>query len=90
MRPLSRPLAPSLCLVVLLAGCAAPGPYPSLAPRPIERALAEADLPRPAPPPAPDAPEVAQGVSALIAAARSGGALAAAGRGDTTVAPAFL
>ena len=33
------------CAVALLAACAPPGPYPSLEPRPIEKALADTDEP---------------------------------------------
>jgi hypothetical protein len=43
---MARPLS-ALPLLILAAGCAPKGDYPSLAPRPIEKALAEADIERP-------------------------------------------
>ena len=60
-----------LGLVMLVSGCAEPGPYPSLAPRPIERALALADE-APPPPPLPDTPEVTARAAELVEQARGG------------------
>jgi hypothetical protein len=56
---MARPRAPFAILAALLAaaGCAAPGPYPSLAPRPAEKAYAEdADERKPTPQPDDPAP----------------------------------
>lgn len=70
-RPL-KAAAPALLIASLAAGCAAPGDFPSLQPRPIERALAEADAaPDPVPAPA-DAETVAKAES-LLAEVRAGG-----------------
>jgi hypothetical protein len=64
--------APALLLASLTAGCAAPGDFPSLQPRPIERALAEADAaPDPVPLPA-DAETVGRAES-LLAEVQGGG-----------------
>ncbi len=71
---MARPLPfPPLLLAGLatLAGCAAPGPYPSLAPRPIEKALGEPGVP-PTVAPLPDDPAVAVRVSAFLDDARAG------------------
>lgn len=59
------------CLGAGLAGCAAPGPYPSLAPRPIEKALGEPGVP-PVVPPLPDNPAVASRVASLVGEAKAG------------------
>ena len=67
--------APFAILVPLLAaaGCAAPGPYPSLAPRPAEKAYAEdADERRPTP--QPDDPALVGEIDRLAAEARAGAA----------------
>jgi hypothetical protein len=56
-----------------LAGCAAPGPYPSLAPRPIEKALGEPGVP-PVVAPLPDDPSVAAKLASLVDEARAGDA----------------
>jgi hypothetical protein len=45
---MARALITLPCLLIA-AGCAPEGPYPSLAPRPMEKALAEADIERPVP-----------------------------------------
>lgn len=59
--------------VLLAAGCAAPGPYPSLAPRPAEKAYAEdAEERRPAP--RPDDPALAREIDRLLAEAKAGAA----------------
>ena len=68
--PRSLPCA-VLALSALVAGCADPGAYPSLAPRPIEAELAAADE-APPPPPLPDTPEVTARAAALAVEARSG------------------
>ena len=67
--------APLAILVPLLvaAGCAAPGPYPSLAPRPAEKAYAE-DAEERQPTPQPDDPALASEIDRLLAEARAGGA----------------
>lgn len=67
MRHASAPLL----LTILLAGCAAQGSFPSLAPRPVERALAEE---RPEPPAAeiPSDPALAARLAELTAKARQG------------------
>jgi hypothetical protein len=69
----SLPLAALAGLAAWLAGCAAPGPYPSLAPRPIEKALGEPAVP-PAVAPLPDDPAVAARVAAFLDEARAGDA----------------
>lgn len=62
-----------LVLLALAAGCAAPGPYPSLAPRPAEKAYAEdADERRPTP--RPDDPALAREIDRLVAEAKAGAA----------------
>ncbi|MGA9582650.1 MAG: hypothetical protein WBR13_11860 [Allosphingosinicella sp.] len=68
------PLRPALAIFVPLlaaAGCAAPGPYPSLAPRPAEKAYAE-DAEERKPIPQPDNPALAAEIDRLLAAARTG------------------
>ncbi|HEX4736409.1 MAG TPA: hypothetical protein VH331_02490 [Allosphingosinicella sp.] len=65
-------LLPPLLMLLTLAGCAgASGPFPSLAPRPIEKALGEPGVP-PVVAPVADDPEVAARVSAFIAQAQTG------------------
>jgi hypothetical protein len=72
------PLAPALVLasLAMASGCAAPGPFPSLAQRPAEREYAaeRVDAPKPPPAPLPDDPAVAARVGALVAEARAGDA----------------
>lgn len=66
----------SLAILVPLlaaAGCAAPGPYPSLAPRPAEKAYAE-DADERKPVPQPDDPALAAEIDRLAATGRAGGA----------------
>lgn len=58
-------------LLASLAGCAANGPFPSLAPRPIEQALAN-DTPAPPPPLIPSDPAVSARIEALERRARAG------------------
>lgn len=58
---------PALCATLL--SCAASGPFPSLAPRPVEKELAAESTPSPAPPAAPD-PAVIERARQLVAAAR--------------------
>src|SRR6478752_7981612 len=65
------PLAAVAGLGAALAGCAAPGPYPSLAPRPIEKMLGEPGVP-PVVAPLPDDPAVAARVASLLGEARAG------------------
>jgi hypothetical protein len=60
-----------LPLLALAAGCAAPGPYPSLAPRPAEKAYAE-DAEERKPTPQPDDPALAAEIDRLLAEARAG------------------
>jgi hypothetical protein len=72
MLRLPTPLA-SLVLLALAAGCAAPGPYPSLAPRPAEKAYAE-DSEERKPTPQPDDPALAREIDRLVAEARAGAA----------------
>lgn len=69
-----RRLAP--LIPVLVAGCAAPGSFPSLAPRPIERALAAERAA--APPAAATAPKLVEQVAAHLVEARAGQAAFAA------------
>jgi hypothetical protein len=70
-----RPPFPALLLAVTLApaACAPPGPYPSLEPRPIEKALAASEEEPVAPVPADDAGLPAR-IDALLAEARRGAA----------------
>ncbi|HEX8449512.1 MAG TPA: hypothetical protein VF652_07970 [Allosphingosinicella sp.] len=72
MPGLRTPLA-LLIPLALAAGCAAPGPYPSLAPRPAEAAYAE-DADERKPIPQPDDPALAGQIDRLLAEARAGGA----------------
>ena len=70
MRP--HLLFPPLLALAGLAGCVgSSGHYPSLAPRPIEKALGEPGVP-PTVAPLPDDPEVATRVSAFVAEAQAG------------------
>lgn len=64
-------LAP-LPLLALLAGCAAPGTFPSLNPRPIEARAADLLAPKdlPAAAPRPSDPAVARQIESAVAAAR--------------------
>jgi hypothetical protein len=68
---------PNPFLTVLLASlaglsaCAAPGPFPSLAPRPIEKALGEPGVP-PTVAPLPDDPALAPRAAAFVDQARAG------------------
>lgn len=66
-----RALLAILLPLVLGAGCAAPGPYPSLAPRPAEKAYADDSDERRATP-QPDDPALAAQIGRLAAAARAG------------------
>lgn len=68
-----RALVAYLVTLLAAAGCAAPGPYPSLAPRPAEKAYAE-DADERQPTPQPDDPALAVEIDRLAAAARSGAA----------------
>lgn len=63
----------SILPLVAAAGCAAPGPYPSLAPREAERLYASGDPVRVAPD-APDRAGLASRIAALLAEGRSGNA----------------
>ncbi|HEY0044386.1 MAG TPA: hypothetical protein VGB62_07530 [Allosphingosinicella sp.] len=83
-RPSRAPHLAALGLLALAAGCAEPGPYPSLAPRPIEAELAALDE-APPPPPLPDNPDITARAAEIAAQARGGSpafeaALAAAER----------
>lgn len=71
--PAFRPPLAILVPVLLAAGCAAPGPYPSLAPRPAEKAYAE-DAEERKPTPQPDDPALAAEVDRLLAAGTAGAA----------------
>ena len=62
-----------LILLAAAAGCAAPGPYPSLAPRPAEKAYAE-DAEERKPTPQPDDPALAGEIDRLLAAGKAGAA----------------
>ena len=64
---------PILTLLALAAGCAAPGPYPSLAPRPAEKAYAD-DAEERKPTPQPDDPALVGEIDRLLAEARAGAA----------------
>jgi hypothetical protein len=72
MARLRAPLA-ILFPFVLVAGCAAPGPYPSLAPRPAEKAYAD-DAEERKPTPQPDDPALAGAIERLLAEAKAGAA----------------
>ena len=65
---------PAILMPLLLAAsCAAPGPYPSLAPRPAEKAYADdADERRPTP--QPDDPALAGEIDRLLVEAKAGAA----------------
>lgn len=67
----ARPLSIAVALCTLGAGCAAPGPYPSLAPRPAEKAYAEGDPERVATV-QPDNPTIASDLARLTDEARAG------------------
>ncbi|MEA3052137.1 MAG: hypothetical protein QOG72_1040 [Sphingomonadales bacterium] len=71
---MAGPRAPLVTLLplALAAACAAPGPYPSLAPRPAETAYAGEDERQPTP--QPDDPALAREIERLTAAARGGSA----------------
>lgn len=62
-----------LALSFVAAGCAAPGPYPSLAPRPAEKLFAE-DLEERSPTPQPDDPALAGEIDRLLEAGKAGAA----------------
>ena len=69
-------LRATLAILVPLAaaaGCAAPGPYPSLAPRPAEKAYAD-DSEERKPTAQPDDPALAAGIDRLLAEAKAGAA----------------
>jgi hypothetical protein len=70
MAALRAPLS-ILVPLVLAAGCAAPGPYPSLAPRPAEKAYAE-DAEERKPVARPDDPALAGEIDRLLAEAKAG------------------
>jgi hypothetical protein len=72
---MARRRAPLAILVPLLAaaGCAAPGPYPSLAPRPAEKAYAE-DSDERQPTPQPDDPALAAEIDRIAGDGRAGAA----------------
>jgi hypothetical protein len=72
MAALRAPLS-ILVPLVLAAGCAAPGPYPSLAPRAAEKAYAE-DAEERKPVPRPDDPALAGEIDRLLAEAKAGAA----------------
>ncbi|MDT9597900.1 hypothetical protein [Sphingosinicella rhizophila] len=90
MRP---PSFAALMLLVPLAGCAARGPFPSLAPRAVEKELAALDEAEQAAIVVPDDPAVAARVDTLLAEAREGqrnfeAASNAAGRTIRSAGPA--
>ncbi|HEY5723840.1 MAG TPA: hypothetical protein VIT45_16140 [Allosphingosinicella sp.] len=64
-------VAAALLALSALAGCAPPGPYPSLEPRPIEKALADTEEP-PAEAPLPDEAGLPARIAALTAEVRRG------------------
>ena len=68
-----RALLPILIPLLAAAGCAAPGPYPSLAPRSAEKAYAD-DADERKPTPQPDDPALAAEIDRLAASARDGAA----------------
>ncbi|MGZ8332225.1 MAG: hypothetical protein ACXWUZ_03630 [Allosphingosinicella sp.] len=72
MARLRAPLA-LLGPLALAAGCAAPGPYPSLAPRPAEKAYAD-DAEERKPTPQPDDPALAGEIDRFLAEAKAGAA----------------
>jgi hypothetical protein len=63
----------ALALGLVAAGCAPAGPYPSLQPRPIEKAMADSEEQAPAPP-LPDDAGLPARIEALVAQARRGDA----------------
>lgn len=67
--PFASFLAPAS--LILMSGCAATGPFPSLAPRAIERELAEADAAEARPVLIPDNPDLALRVNALLVEAKN-------------------
>jgi hypothetical protein len=71
--PAPSKLAALLAAPPFLAACAAPGPYPSLEPRPIEKALAESEE-EPAAPVRADDPGLDARIAPLVAEARRGAA----------------
>ncbi len=72
MAGLRTPLA-ILTALLVAAACAAPGPYPSLAPRPAEKAQAE-DADEREPAPQPDDPALAERIAGFDAEAQAGAA----------------
>ena len=68
---MSRAHLLSLALLPGLSACAAPGPYPSLEPREVERRYAAGD-PERVPTPAPDLPALQGSVAGLLAEGRRG------------------
>jgi hypothetical protein len=60
-----------LAALLVAAGCAAPGPYPSLAPRPAEKAYADDEDER-QPTAQPDDPALAAEIDGLVLAAKAG------------------
>jgi len=68
-----RAMLAILIPLALAAGCAAPGPYPSLAPRPAEKAYAD-DAEERKPTPQPDDPALAGEIDRLLAAGKAGAA----------------
>jgi hypothetical protein len=69
---MSRRRFPAVAVVLLLAGCAAPGTFPSLAPRPEELGQTAPAPPRPVPPPAD--PALGGQLAGLLGNARGGDA----------------
>lgn len=69
----ARPLLVAGALGALLGACAAPGPYPSLEPRPAEKAYAEGD-PEREPTVLADDPSLGAEIARLTAEARAGDA----------------
>ena len=68
-----RAALPLALLLAALSGCAAPGPYPSLEPREVERRYAGGD-PEAVPTPVADDPTIAARIAEHVALARSGDA----------------
>jgi hypothetical protein len=68
---MSRVHLVTLALLGGVAACAAPGPYPSLEPREVERRYAAGD-PERVPEPAPDLPALGGSVAELLAEGRRG------------------
>jgi acetylornithine deacetylase/succinyl-diaminopimelate desuccinylase-like protein len=69
----SRALLAGFLPLLLAAACAAPGPYPSLAPRPAEKAYAD-DADERKPTVQPDDPALVREIDRLVAEARAGSA----------------